>query len=139
MTVNYGVPVNMSTVKNNALGVLGGIATTAISAATGNAVGAWSGAAATVGSIIESSDGTVYNTGGVGTIGGHVVPKKLYARFYEVAQMDEANRGRPLYQIRKPSGIPGYIQVMNGRIEVEATAAEKDQIAAYLEGGFYYA
>ena len=139
MMVNYGVPVNMSTVKNNALGVLGGIATTAISAATGNAVGAWSGAAATVGSIIESSDGTVYNTGGVGTIGGHIVPKKLYARFYEVADMDLANNGRPLYQKRRPSAIPGYMQVMNGRIEVEATAAEKDQIAAYLEGGFYYA
>ena len=141
-TVNYGVPVNMSTVKNNAAGLLGGLASTVAGIATAgimkNGIGVASGIASLVGDVMEHSNGTVYNTGGLGSIGGHIVNKVLYARFFEVAAIDLANRGRPLYQIRKPSAIPGYIEAVNGHIEVEALAREKDAIASYLESGFYY-
>ena len=39
---------------------------------------------------------------------------------------------------RNISALPGFLQVEEGDVPINGTAAEAEQIKTFLEGGFYY-
>ena len=55
-----------------------------------------------------------------------------------VADDDNAQKGRPLCEIRQISTIPGYIMVDTPDVQLSCLAAERDQIIAFMSGGFFY-
>lgn len=57
--------------------------------------------------------------------------------YYAPTDEDIAHRGRPLCRKKQLGTLSGFCQVSDGNINTEATPAEKQEIKAYLEGGFY--
>lgn len=49
------------------------------------------------------------------------------------------NDGLPLYEMRKPSTIPGYIECGAGYTRISGTADEYNKVNQYMREGFYYA
>ena len=62
----------------------------------------------------------------------------LYYEYFDFADEDNANRGRPLCQVTQLSTIPGFILCSEGDITISGTANEQTQIKQFLERGFYY-
>lgn len=62
----------------------------------------------------------------------------LFYEYFDFADEDNANRGRPLCQVTQLSTIPGFILCSEGDINISGTANEQTQIKQYLERGFYY-
>lgn len=64
---------------------------------------------------------------------------QLIEIFYDVADDDPSENGRPLCKSVQLSTIPGYIICEHGEVNAAgATETERAQIAEYLTGGFYY-
>ena len=137
-----GVPIAISQITHdvisggagfvsNMLGLMAG-------AATGNAVLTAAGAIGTVGSAIDSLRPHAASIGGTGAFTELCGMATLYHYFMEVAPESNDEVGRPLCKIRKPSAIPGYIQVLHGDCPIPGTKGEQEKIRQYMEAGFYY-
>ena len=77
-------------------------------------------------------------TGGTGSVINFASDITLIGEFFELADDDVADKGRPLCQIRQLSTIPGYIKIEDPKIEAPATAQELSAIEGYMSGGFFY-
>ena len=66
------------------------------------------------------------------------ISPKLYTDFYLVADEDNAENGRPLCQVSTPASLGGYIQTLEGDIDIPATSSELSAISGYMTGGFFY-
>lgn len=97
MTAQYGVPINLSSSKNNMLNMLGDALSVAVGTAIANPVMV-AGAALDAGitGAEAVAGGTVSNGGGNGSLAGHQVAKRLYARFLEVVDKAPEITGLPL-------------------------------------------
>lgn len=62
----------------------------------------------------------------------------LYAEFYDLPPEDNANRGRPLMQMRTPASLGGYMMISDGAVPIPGTAGEQAELKSILEAGFYY-
>lgn len=63
----------------------------------------------------------------------------IVSRFMQTADMDVTEEGKPLFKIRKPSVLGGFMRVLHGDIAISsATQSELDMIRNTLESGFYY-
>lgn len=134
LSAQVGVPIQISRLKQDLVGVISGYAGAIGNAFTGNILGA----AAGIGSALESAiphNSTLGSSGGWGDLIG--MPE-LNQYFYPIADEDIQHHGRPLCQQRVISSIPGYILVQDGDISIPGTIAENAEIKAYLEGGFFY-
>lgn len=109
-----------------------------------SAVGdAWSfdfgGAAANaIGSAVSAYKpllSTVGGSGGFSDLNGKVQLQQTF--FYQVDE-DNANKGRPLCELRQLSTLSGYQQIMDGDVIIAGTAGEQAAVKAFLEGGYFY-
>lgn len=101
------------------------------------------GVASGVGSMVSGIEGvnkgTISSSGSVGAMVDHLRIWDFEAKFYTIADDNNADNGRPLCKVRTPSNLTGYIKVLKGLVESSsASRTELDSINAFMEGGFYY-
>ena len=82
-------------------------------------------------SISHSSRGTP----SIGMLDGS---SRLYSRRHTFADSHVAEFGRPLYEVRTISTLPGYVKCGDGDIAVSGFPEESAAVSEYLKGGFYY-
>lgn len=138
LTANYGVPLNISMVKNNLFNTITDIVGVGASIATGNGAGIAVGVLSAIGDLATAVAGTVSNTGAVGSITNHMLSKWMMARFFTAVDDDNAHKGRPLCQVTTPNALTGgYIKAENVDISIDATESELNELKALLEAGFF--
>lgn len=141
--VNYGVPVNLSSSKNNIINTFTDAVGAGVAFATTGSLSAGLGLArdAMIGASDVLSGGTISNAGGNGTLSAHQVAKRLYARFFHVADDDPAQNGYPLCEVLSlghSTLAGGYIKASFERLEIEgALESEAGDIERYVSEGFY--
>ncbi len=135
----YGVdlPIVAKT-DSGALGITSGIVGVGLGMATANPMTFLGGARSLVnGALTEANPNLSYN----GNLGGYLLhnsPTYLKAIFYDVANEDLTNHGRPLMQMKTINTLNGYLICEEGNIESSATESEKELISNYLTSGFYF-
>lgn len=112
-----------------------GIASSAVDAMTGNYAGLANDITGTIGSMGEAPMKSGGSTTGLLALEDTIY---LYYEYFDFADEDNANRGRPLCQVTQLSTIPGFIVCSEGDITISGTANEQTQIKQFLERGFYY-
>lgn len=138
LTAPYGVPIPMTQVSSNIGPVIQNAVNAGASAATGDLLGMAFSTAGFIGSMVEALTGNVTNSGAQGSISGHQMPKRLFSRFYEIADRNPTDMGKPLCSSRTPSTLGGYMKCANAHVAISGTSAEASMINAYMEAGFYY-
>lgn len=129
-----GQPVQLSQVTHNVGGAIvsavGGMA----SAVAGNAIGAVVG----IGNAVNSVMGKVNTIGVNGSASQLITPPQLSATFIKIVDENNADRGRPLCQIRRIDTLPGYQIHADPEMSLPCTQSEMVTISGYLTGGFLY-
>lgn len=129
-----GQPVQLSQVKHNVGGAIvsavGGVA----SAVAGNAIGAVVG----IGNAVNSVMGKVNTIGVNGSASQLDTPPQLSATFIKIVDENNADRGRPLCQVRRIDTLPGYQIHADPEMSLPCTQSEMVTISGYLTGGFLY-
>lgn len=134
----WGVPVQVNASQGNVMGAISSIAMTAAAAAAGNIPGVITAGGMAVTNGVDAVQGKPSSVGSSGSLSAHNSPLQLEGIFFEHVGVDVANNGRPLCKTRTISTLSGYTVLHSGAIDLNCTAAERAQIKAYLEGGFYY-
>ena len=137
-----GVPISMSSVKQNFIGAasglagaIGGAAAGALSSGLGGLVmGAASGIGNAITSLVPRAS-TVGTTGSYATLLGNF---RLDHQFFRPIDDDNTHNGRPLCEVRQINTLSGYMIVQDGDVAINGTASEDAKIRNYLESGFYY-
>ena len=130
----FGVPVQLAQINTN----ISGVASSVLGGVANIAMGNYMGLAGNVLSAINSGMPQANMTGGTGSVINFASDITLIGEFFELADDDVADKGRPLCQIRQLSTIPGYIKIEDPKIEAPATAQELSAIEGYMSGGFFY-
>lgn len=138
LTAPYGVPIPMTQITSNIGPVIQNAVNAGASTATGDLLGTAFSTAGFIGSMVEALTGNVTNSGAQGSIAGHQMPKRLFSRFYEIADRNPTDMGKPLCSSRTPSTLGGYMKCANAHVAISGTSAEASMINAYMEAGFYY-
>ena len=133
-TAQVGVPIQISQITQpvlqpviSAIGAVG-------SFATKNFLGGAQG----IGDTIKSALPQVQTSGSMGSKVAYVRPAGVYTQFYNIADEDNPNIGRPLCKPRAISSLSGYIECDNVDLVTSATPSEKEAIINYMEKGFFY-
>lgn len=143
VTGQYGVPIRVKGSDNTGAVIAGALSTAggiAAAIATGGAALPIIGAStAGIGTIDTAISGAAFSsdTGG-GIVNIYQQPVRLNTAYYSIAAEDNAQHGRPLMAVRKPSAIPGYIKVYDGFVEISGPLPEQQEIKRHLESGFFY-
>lgn len=137
-TAQFGVPIQISDLKSGSiLGIAKGVVGTALSIATGNALGALSGIGSAISDNIPSLQDSTSANGSI--VGMSYLPTCLTI-CYPIVDENNADNGRPYCQNNTFSTLgTGFYIVENGSIDVKAIKPELEQIKSYLESGIYYA
>ena len=137
-----GVTVQVSQVLRDYLGgvmgMVGAGVQTGLSLVTGNIPGAITGVTSAIGNAVNTAQPDVTTSGlnsGFSSLEGSW---HLIGTFYQLADEDNAHRGRPLCQVKQLSTLPGYQLVTDTDLQIPCTKAEMDVIRGYLESGYYY-
>lgn len=114
---------------------------------TTNTPGHWTGSnpAAALGgfaSKLLNSAPTLETSGGSGGLLAftyNLSDAPLLLSFFSII-VDEYNEeiGRPLCKVRYPKNIPGFIQTNNVSISTGGTTQETEEVANFMNGGFFY-
>lgn len=141
VSTQWGVPLRIfqSTPTSGVMGMFGSLAHAAVGLVTGEMSTAAGGLASSISSVGNIVKGTLSSTGSNGAVLDHMMEWYLDAKFYYIADDNNADNGRPLCEIYKPSALGGFMQVQHGIVESSmATRPELDSVNTYCEGGFYY-
>lgn len=152
-TIPYGVDIPLkqsSTSPLAPLGALGGLilagagvsSLAVASEGLGNINSALTTAGIGIGGMIGSAsklNGRVISQGSMGN--GYIYsrnPKFLHAVFRDVCDENNTEFGRPLMTTKTISTLSGYIKCENSDTQIDCLADERDKIASYMTGGFFY-
>lgn len=137
-----GVPINLTQVAHDYLsaagGLFGGVVSAAAGIATANPVGIVGGVMSAIGSAVSAYKPVVSSMGGNGGFGDLTGRFTLSGQFYNIAEEDRQNCGRPLCKMRQIKTLGGFIMVKEGDVEINGFGSEQALLKSYLEGGFYY-
>lgn len=139
---SVGVPVQLSQVLSNRLGMVSGGLGAVLSAGSallgGDIIKGASGAAAGIGSAIEATIPKVSSIGSAGTFADlRGVPSITY-QFYPVVDRNTALFGSPLCQSAELNTMSGYVMASGSiTMPAECLQPEIQQIQTYINGGFY--
>lgn len=139
---DVGVPIILAQMlPNNPAGLLGSVASSAISIATGNIAGAIS----SIGNALSSSIPELQMSGSQGSVTNYYIGKpKLITRTVNIVDANDDHSGRPvckelvLNTLAASATSSGYILCADGDLPFSATSTELVQIRNYLTGGFFY-
>ena len=131
-----GVPLTLRG-SNNATNVVGDIGQTLGAVATGNVIGAVTGA---IGGVMNMAAGTPMSSGAGGSFAGVIgLPIWLDTLHYSVTAEDNTHNGRPYCQVTTPATLGGgYMIAERGDVDINGTLPEQEEIKRFLESGFYY-
>lgn len=135
-----------STYANSMASAIGSFISGATSAMLGDVAGTASsitnlaaGAVSHVDSVMKADTPRLSLSGSNAGIAQTLVTDiTLYTEFYSLPEEDNANRGRPLMQIKTPASLGGYMLISDGAVPINGTAGEQASIKSILETGFYY-
>lgn len=146
---------------SNIVGAMGAVAGASLTNGIGSRIGKW--VAGVIGDLEAQTTGSkmgevltslsnapasalnvpvvqeVETSGVQGSIAAFQVAPALKAYFFTPAPEDKERYGRPLCQKMKISDIPGYIEVGNAQLALNATLQEQTAVVQQMERGFYYA
>ena len=129
-----GVPMQISQINQNFIQYAVGIVSTAAAFATGNFMGTLSG-------VGDAAQGLLPQMNTVGSMASRVafeyVPA-IICTFRNIVSADTVRLGKPLMANRTINTLSGYVQVERPDVDIIGTVQEKDEIIAYMQGGFYY-
>lgn len=97
-----------------------------------------SGAVSKVASQAENGFKRLGSRGSNGSRAQILAEAYLSHDFMLLADESNADFGRPLYEVKKVSNIPGYIQMGDDHIELNGLEEENAMVARYLTTGFFY-
>lgn len=141
-SARVGVPIQLSQVDRNHIGVLGGIIGTIGSIGSilaGNVAGGIAGAASGIGSAVDSMKPHPKSSGTNGTFYQLQYDPSCFLTFMDAVPDDNTDHGKPLMGFRTISNLSGYIQCEVAAIDITgALARETEMILEFLRGGFYY-
>ena len=120
------------------LSIVGGVASTLLSAVTGNMGGAVSGLHNTIGSAVSGNIPHLSVVGSQGSGAAMAGEPHIAVTHRYLAPDDLQGRGRPLCQVRQIGTIPGYIMGDPDEISLACTPSELSTIRAAVAGGFYF-
>lgn len=135
--VGVELPVLLQSANVNAMG--GALASAGMALTLGNPLMAGAFAGAVLGGASVASQpidkvGNVSGSFGMLNYEHNVVE----CRFYLLANEDNNSNGRPLYAVRKPKNIAGYIEGESNDFSCPATDSELIEIKRFIDNGFYY-
>jgi hypothetical protein len=137
-----GVALQLSSVYQDVIGgaVRAGssFVNTIANAVAGNYGSALLSAGSGIGNAVETIRPHLQTIGGQGSFASFAGSAILYAQYIMLPDEDLTHVGRPLCKNRTPAAIPGFIQVLDGDIEIPGYAEEAAYIKQQLEGGFFY-
>lgn len=134
-SVPWGVPVALS--KDQA--GLGQLVSSATDAIFGKALlGSESRAFSSVVNAVDEIQSNSQRISNYGNFASHSAIRRLEATFFDVVDTDNANNGRPLCKIRKPSNLGGFMIADKCVLDCPATDIELASLRRYVETGFYY-
>ena len=128
-----GVPMDFSGLKTS---------NTAISSIIGATAGVMSGdvlgAAAGIANLIDSAIPVTESRSTYGGISGDTADKYIECIWYDVPELDVAERGKPLCKTKTINTLSGYVLCADGEIVCNATEEEHRELEAFMTGGFFY-
>lgn len=130
---------DMGSTAKSSIASIGGMA--GAGAAAGGVYGALAGAAVGAISAIDNIiSPDVMMTGGAGNKGNLISNQtyQLIVEEYGTKEFPIYNAGRPCYEYKQLSSIPGFIKCGAASLDSIAHGNEKDMINNYLNSGFYY-
>lgn len=134
-SARVGVPIQLSQVDRNHLGVIGGVVGAIGSLFTGNIIGA----AAGIGSAATSAIPHQKSSGTNGTFYQLQYDPSCFLTFMDAVPDDNADHGRPLMGFRTISNLSGFVQCEVTDITItNALRTEIEMILQFLKEGFYY-
>lgn len=145
--VQFGVNIQIAQIASNQLGVqqqiLGAYGAAMGNLLSGNIIGAITGTASGIISAAQTSAPRAQVSGSndslVNFVGNSaLIAPHLYEVFHQIVDEDNADCGRPLCQKKTISSLSGYILCANAEIAIAGLPSERDQIVAYMDGGFFY-
>ena len=143
LSAQWGVPVMISSGSNVNVGGIGqtfsGLVSAGVSAAAGSISGVLMGGANAIAGVADIAKGTVSTVGSAGAMVDHQFDLEFIARFFTIADDDNANNGRPYCAVSTPATLTGYMVAQKGLVtSTAATNPELSMINRYMEEGFYY-
>lgn len=144
------IAVDKIAVAQTAISSVGDIGNSIASAAIGSAGGP---KGALVGGIVGAVVGGVANgvlnhlavsqpvmqtSGTNGNRGVYHIVAAMYSYYRALANEDLAHKGRPLCQQKTINTLSGFIMCSDAHADINCMDREREQIAAYMNGGFYY-
>lgn len=131
-----GVPVQIGQMNNDILGGMMKGLGTAASLASGNWLGALSGAFGAVQQSIVPQASINGTNGSMIQLTQWPYPTLSY-KIYESGGIPGGVYGRPLYQNRQLGTLSGYVKCSNASIDISGFSGERDAVNAALNNGFY--
>ena len=129
-----GVPIQLAQlsqdIQRSAVSAIGTVG----SALTLNFLGAASG----IVDSVESWYPKMSVSGSTGSAVDYMFSPNLQSEFKLQAPMDAIHNGRPLCQNTTIGSLSGYIKTENADVDLPCTQEERDKIASYMDGGFYF-
>lgn len=102
-----------------------------IMAAPGNAISA-------IGDAISNPVGQLSTSGSNGSIAQYTVHPWFVQKWRIVADDDNVQKGRPLCQVKTLNTLSGFIMVDTPDISLSCMEPERQQIASFMTGGFFF-
>ena len=130
----FGVPVQVSQIRESIIGAVSEVAGAAVSASYGNYLGVGKGIINAVESLLPQ----LMQHGGNGSRSQYNYRPTLYINRKRAADDDNSHLGRPLCVRGRISNYPGYCEVENADIDFACNYSELTEIKSFMEGGFYY-
>lgn len=140
---NFSVEISLAQSGTTLMGSATKAISGALSSVSSFISGDWAGGAANIlnmPSVTQPSTTTLGSDGGIASLISELTRRPtIYALFLPLVEDDNEHHGRPLMAIRELSIMPGYNMILDGDVPLTgATAGERDELKALLEGGFYY-
>lgn len=133
-----GVPIPMAQIQQSLVSAGSSVITSAadfVSKYTGeNAI---TKAISNIGDAVTAATTNLQTAGSIGSTVNLIDPI-LTGRFLNVVDANDDHRGRPLCKEKLISTLSGYVQVLDGDLNIPASATELESLKTYLENGFFY-
>lgn len=133
-TAEIGVPIQLAQAASDYIGTLQSGASAIQSALSMNFVGIGAG-------ILNALDSAMPKVATMGVNGSFsmTIPSPLMVcEFRHIAEENQNEYGRPLFDTRTISTIPGYIECGAADHAFSSFSSENDRINEYMKNGFYY-
>lgn len=97
-----------------------------------------SSAVSAIGDVIQNPVGQLQTSGSNGSLAQYCTLPYFVQKWRIVSDDDNAQKGRPLCQVKTLNTIPGFIMVDSPDVPLACMESERQQIIAFLASGFYY-